>query len=85
MIRNLIFGVFCVLILIVSFTMTYYMSLEEKENEVKVMEFEEIEKDSECNNAKGNYLMYSFCFKLFAAFFAGGIFSDGVFIRMGVI
>jgi len=87
--RNLIFAVFCVLILMVTFALTYQIALEDKQmemksNKIKNENFEE--KVESCNEACNvNYFIYSFCFKMMAAFFAGGIISDGLFIKFGVI
>ena len=92
MMRNLIFAVFCVLILMVTFALAYQIALEDKEIELKVKTAQSLknedlnDKEKSCSEGGHvNYFIYSFCFKMMAAFFAGGIISDGLFIKFGVI
>jgi hypothetical protein len=83
-IRNYVYAAFCALILLISFTLVYYITFyEEKLLADKIEKFEET--PQECNKDQPSYFIYSLCFKLMAAFFAGGILSDGLYIRMGII
>jgi len=87
-VRNVIYAIFCALILMISFTLTYYITyyeINEESKEVHNLKHVEIEDEKGCNNEKVSYFIYSLCFKLMAAFFAGGILSDGLYIRLGVI
>jgi hypothetical protein len=64
--------------------LVYYITFyEEKLLADKIEKFEETQQ--ECNKDQPSYFIYSLCFKLMAAFFAGGILSDGLYIRMGII
>lgn len=90
-VRNFIFAFFCALILLISFTLTYYVTFFDEgkaiEENQKQIEKENQNEDVCSNNAKTGttYFINSLMFKLMAAFFAGGILSDGLFIKMGII
>jgi hypothetical protein len=80
-VRNYIFGLFCALILILSVTLTYYVAFYDEEKAAKVV----IEKQDEgCGNSSSTYFINSFIFKIMGAFFAGGMLSDGLFIKLGI-
>lgn len=84
-VRNYIYAAFCVLILMISVILMYYISFYEEKLNADKVGTTEIEQDKGCNKETPNYFIYSLCFKLMAAFFAGGILSDGIYIKMGII
>ena len=92
-VRKFIFALFCVLILTLSFILTYYTTLyEEKEivkdtAEIGISNPEKISDDFDICQTENNMLYFtgSLMFKLLIAFFAGGVVSDGIFIRMGIV
>jgi hypothetical protein len=72
----------------ISFTLTYYITFtseEEEFNKIGLVKSEIKDGDDSCTGETANYFMYSFMFKLMAAFFAGGMLSDGAYIKMGII
>ena len=86
--RNFIFALFGVLILMISIILMYYVAFYDKEYEMeKSIVFNKSNTDTiqECKTSEGNYFIYTFVFKLMVAFFAGGILSDGLYIKLGVI
>merc|ERR1711976_693215 len=97
-IRNYVFAFFCALILLISVVLTYYISFYDEEKAVEEMKIENKESrailhnevDEKCPNGNSvtsvyvTYFINSFIFKLMGDFFAGGILSDGLFIKIGV-
>jgi hypothetical protein len=79
--RNLVFSVFCVLILTISFALTYYITFSQEENYQKV-EVIKIENKEICQETYT--VINSFYLKIVLAFFAGGIVSDRLFLKLGV-
>ncbi len=79
-IRNIIFAVFCVLILCLSLVLLYYITIFDEKVEVTI---EAIEEDM-CEKSK-NMSMTTFIFKIICAFFAGGLVSDKLFLKLGII
>jgi len=92
-VRNFIFSLFCVLILVLSFTLTYYVTFYNEEKVIDLAKNKNIQNLNQnedlqlCDGSNINYTYFinSFLFKLMGAFFAGGILSDGMFIKMGII
>ncbi len=82
-VRNFIFGFFCALILLVTFSLTYYITFYEKE-QPKVHTTYENGYESKCEHNRGDYFINSIYFKLMAAFFAGGIISEGLWLKVGI-
>jgi hypothetical protein len=91
-VRNVIFCVFCILILVVSFALTYYITFYDEvyeENLKKIQinkeEFAKAQHDVCSNSNDTMYFMNSFYFKIMVAFFAGGFLSDRFFLKFGLI
>ena len=79
-IRNFIFGVFCVLILAISLVLTYYITFYDEKIEQEIIKVEE----EQCKKPD-TLPMTAFLFKIVCAFFAGGLVSDKVFLKIGII
>jgi hypothetical protein len=79
-IRNVVFGVFCVLILCISLALVYYITLFDEKVEIPVVEV-----DTNLCDKSGNMLLSTFIIKIMAAFFAGGLVSDRLFLKIGII
>jgi hypothetical protein len=79
-IRNFIFGVFCVLILCISLALVYYITLFDEKSEVPIVETDE----EKCEKSE-NMLISTFILKIIGAFFAGGLVSDRIFLKIGII
>jgi hypothetical protein len=82
-VRNFIFGFFCALILLVSLSLTYYISFYENEEMGPKIQNEN-DKEPICETIRGRYFINSIYFKLMAAFFAGGVLAEGIWFRVGV-
>lgn len=84
LVRNAAFGVFCAMILFISCSLTYYVSFYDEEKHIVAnLEIKQDENDI-CGN-QPNFIIGTFFFKIMAAFFAGGVLSDRLFIKMGII
>lgn len=80
-VRKFVFYVFCVLILMMSITLTYYMTFYEKEYNIKV----EMNKNESFDICQENNSIFNHVYtKIVLAFFAGGIVSDRIFLKLGV-
>jgi hypothetical protein len=91
LIRNFIFAAFCVLILMVSFMLTYYITFypeEQVDNDNDNFKTVGPQQNKECESSSSSSIgrfIQSGILKLLAAFFAGGMLSDGIFFKLGVI
>ena len=84
LIRNYIFGVFCIMILIISFMLTYYVTFFNEELKLEKQDLNEINNETE--NCISSLTSFKFALlKVIGAFFAGGIIADGIFIKFGII
>jgi uncharacterized membrane protein SpoIIM required for sporulation len=86
-VRNYIFALFSVLILVISFTLTYYITFYDEEKIIKEnLKRKEIDLHNEnsCDIINSEFFLNTFIFKLLGAFFAGGVLSDGLYIKLGV-
>jgi hypothetical protein len=80
-VRNFVFCVFSVLILMLSVTLTYYITFYEIENDKNV----EVNKRNTNDVCQENNSIFNHIYmKIVLAFFAGGIVSDRIFLKMGV-
>lgn len=81
-VRNYVFGFFCGLILLISLSLTYYISYYEKEE----LGTEKIQNESKsmCGDHRVDYFIYSIYFKLATAFFAGGVFAEGLWHKIAI-
>jgi hypothetical protein len=86
-IRKIIFLLFCSVVLTVTVSLTYYITFfEEAEmisNQEKLKKIEICNEDVDTSNTLENPTNFFF-FKLITAFFAGGLLSDRLFIKLGV-
>jgi hypothetical protein len=80
-VRKLIFGLFCSLIFLISIALTYHISILEGKDITHLTT--PIKEENDCGNGQ-NFFVGSFYFKIMAAFFAGGMLSDRLFIRIGI-
>lgn len=80
-IRNLVFCAFCLLILSLSIAITYYITFSEEEyiNKLEINKIESTELCQESNTATNTFYL-----KIVLAFFAGGIVSDRLYLKLGV-
>jgi len=79
--RNLVFCVFCLLIFSLSIALTYYITFSEEEN-LNKLEINKIENTELCQES--NITSNTFYLKIVLAFFAGGIVSDRLYLKLGV-
>ena len=80
LIRNFIFGVFCILILAISLVLTYYITFYDEKTEQHSFQKE----DEQCEKPD-TIPITNFLFKIVCAFFAGGLVSDKLFLKIGII
>lgn len=88
-VRNLIYILFCLLILIVGTALTYYIGFYD-ENIVDQKEMlnnptEAGLDDINCDEDDGGFVFGSLFYKFSTAFLAGSLLSDKVFLKLGVI
>lgn len=91
LVRNIVYILFCLLILIVGTALTYYISVFDESNFESISEV--VENNYELNSSDLNcdeddesgYIFGSLFYKFSAAFFAGSFLSDKVFLKLGVI
>ena len=89
-VRNVVFLLFCVLILIVSSALTYYVAFYDESN-FKIDEITSAQSDAnfedyDCED-DDDYtdLIGSLFYKFSAAFLAGCLLSDKAFLKLGII
>jgi len=79
--RKFVFCVFSVFILWLSITITYYMTFYEIEYDKEI----DVNKNETKNLCHENNSIFNHIYtKIVLAFFAGGIVSDRIFLKMGV-
>ena len=88
-VRNVVFLLFCVLILIVSSALTYYVAFYDESN-FKIDEIASTQnganfEDHDCEDDDYTDLIGSLFYKFSAAFLAGSLLSDKVFLKLGII
>ncbi len=84
-VRNFIFAFFCALILLITFSLTYYVSYYEQEQPRLENKLENEKSENPiCESNRGGYFINSIYFKLMAAFFAGGVISEGLWLKIGI-
>ncbi len=85
MIRNFVFAIFCFLILVVTLALTYYITFYDETKHIKAKNEDNGDEDVSCSSIQHNFFIGTFFFKIISAFFAGGMLSDRLFIKLGVI
>jgi uncharacterized membrane protein SpoIIM required for sporulation len=88
-VRNLIYVLFCILVLIVGTALTYYIGFYDeniKDNQKKIFNQNEADLDYiNCDEADEGFVFGSLFYKFSTAFLAGSLLSDKVFLKLGVI
>ena len=88
-VRNVIFLLFCVLILIVSSALTYYVAFYDESNfkidEISSGSTTENYEEYDCEDDDYTDLIGGLFYKFSAAFIAGSLLSDKVFLKLGLI
>lgn len=89
--RNLIYIVFSLLMILMGTMMTYYLTTPDefyseliKSNKSSLSKLNDLE-SLECPIDESNYIFDSLLFKFSAAFLMGTLISDNVFLRLGII
>lgn len=88
-VRNLIYVLFCILIMIVGTALTYYIGFYDEniiENEKDSYNSNEVNlEDINCDEIDEGFVFGSLFYKFSTAFLAGSLLSDKVFLKLGVI
>ena len=87
-VRNVIFLLFCILILIVSSALTYYVAFFDETNFKIDENFSSLPNenyDYDCEDDGYTDLIGGLFYKFSAAFIAGSLLSDKVFLKLGLI
>ena len=85
-VRNVIFLLFCILILIVSSALTYYVAFFDETNfKIDASQINENYENYDCEDDDYTDLIGGLFYKFSAAFIAGSLLSDKVFLKLGLI
>ena len=76
--RKIVFCLFCVLIFLISIAFTYYVTFYDANFDTK----EKIDVEKLCDDR--NSILDNMYLKIIVAFFAGGIVSDKLFLKLAV-
>lgn len=89
-VRNLIYILFCTLVLIVGTALTYYIGfydeniMDNQKEMFKNPNGAELD-DIDCDSEDAGFIFGSLFYKFSTAFLAGSLLSDKVFLKLGVI
>ena len=88
-VRNLIYVLFCILVLIVGTALTYYIGFYDEniiDNQKKIFNQNEADLDHiNCDEVDEGFIFGSLFYKFSTAFLAGSLLSDKVFLKLGII
>jgi len=89
-VRNSIYILFCLLVLIVGSALTYYIgffdeNIFEKKFEILGNQNEADIDELNCDEDDGGFIFGNLIYKFATAFLAGSLLSDKVFLKLGIL